>query len=217
MRTFELRAEPGTALGEAISSRGNSLRATTYHVVLWDKPAKDEYEGADPQETADSYAWSKKMFGTKNAIKATAYEGKPIALIYEMNGAAIADSLGYCVSMIRPHRVGAPGSQFGDVSYEFAADRFTAATGLPMSEKKLFEYGERVCNIERAIIVRDGRTRKTDSIPDFFFKEPVPDGDQAGSILDRAKFEKMKDEYYSLRGWDNESGYPKENNLTQAR
>ena len=41
----------------------------------------------------------------------------------------------------------------------------------------------------------------------------MPDGDQAGSILDRAKFEKMKDEYYSLRGWDNESGYPKENTL----
>ncbi len=130
-----------------------------------------------------------------------------------MNGAAIADSLGYCTSMIRPHRVGAPGSQFGDVSYEFAADRFTAATGIPMNEKKLFEYGERVCNIERAIIVRDGRTRGTDSIPDFFFKVPVADGDQAGSILDKTKFEKMKDEYYSLRGWDPESGYQKENTL----
>jgi len=213
MRTFEFRAEPGTALGEAISSRGNSLRATTYHVVLWDKPAKDEYEGPDPQETADSYAWSKKMFGTEKAIAATAYEGKPIALIYEMNGAAIADSLGYCTSMIRPERVGAPGSQFGDVSYEFAADRFTAAMGIPMTEKKLFKYGERVCNIERAIIVRDGRTRATDSLPDFFFKVPVPDGDQAGLILDRAKFEKMKDEYYSLRGWDPESGYQKESTL----
>ena len=209
LRTFEFRAEPGTALGEAISSRGNSLRATTYHVVLWDKPAKDEYGGADPQETADSYAWAKKMFGTERAIQATAYEGKPAALIYEMNGAAIADSLGYCVSMIRPDRVGAPGSQFGDVSYEFAADRFTAAMGIPMSEAKLFEYAERICNIERAIVVRDGRTRAKDSLPEFFFNEPVPDGDQAGKKLDKAKFEKMKEEYYSLRGWDPDSGYQK--------
>lgn len=209
MRTFEFRAEPGTALGEAISSRGNSLRATTYHVVLWDKPARDEYEGVNPQESADSYAWAKKKFGTEKAIQATAYEGKPAALIYEMNGAAIADSLGYCVSMIRPDRVGAPGSQFGDVSYEFAADRFNAAMGIPMNEKKLFEYAERICNIERAIVVRDGRTKEKDTIPEFFFKEPVPDGDQAGKKLDKAKFEKMKEEYYSLRGWDPDTGYQK--------
>ena len=213
MRTFEFRAEPGTALGEAISSRGNSLRATTYHVVLWDKPAKDEYKGYDPEESKASYQWSKEMFGTEQAIVATAYEGKPAALIYEMNGAAVADSLGYCTTMIRPERVGAPGSQFGDTSYQFAAERFTAATGIPMDEKKLLQLGERICNIERAIVVRDGRTRATDALPDFFFKVPVPDGPQEGKRLDKALFEKMKDEYYSLRGWDVETGYQKESTL----
>jgi aldehyde:ferredoxin oxidoreductase len=213
MRTFEFRAEPGTALGEAISSRGNSLRATTYHVVLWNKPAKDEYLGDNPNDVKDSLAWSKKMFGTEEAIKATSYEGKPTALIYEMNGAAIADSLGYCVTMIRPERVGAPGSQFGDTSYEFAAQRFTAATGIPMDEKGLFKIGERVCNLERAIVVRDGRTRATDALPDFFFKVPVPDGPQAGKTLDRVSFEKMKDEYYKQRGWDTETGLQLEGTL----
>ena len=213
MRTFDFRAEPGTALGEAISARGNSLRATTYHIVLWDKPAKDEYMGADPEESAASYAWSKKMFGTEKAIKATAYEGKPEALIYEMNGAAIADSLGYCVTMIRPGRVGAPGSQFGDTSYSFAAERFTAATGIPMDEAGLFRMGERICSLERAIVVRDGRRRKTDALPDFFFKVPVPDGPQEGRKLDRDKFEKMKDEYYRLRGWDVETGLPMRSTL----
>ncbi|MCW4050995.1 MAG: hypothetical protein NWE89_14805 [Candidatus Bathyarchaeota archaeon] len=213
MRTFEFRAEPGTALGEAISARGNSLRATTYHVVLWDKPAKDEYEGVDPQESADTYAWSKKMFGTEKAIMATEYEGKPAALIYEMNGAAVADSLGYCVSMIRPGRVGAPGSQFGDTSYQFAAERYTAAMGIPIDEAGLFEAAERVCNIERAIVVRDGRTRATDSLPEFFFEATVLDGPQKGKRLDRKLFEKMKDEYYSLRGWSPETGLQKESTL----
>ncbi len=213
MRTFEFRAEPGTALGEAVSSRGNSLRATTYHMVLWNKSAKGEYKGDDPQEVKESLQWSKKMFGTEDAIKATAYEGKPAALIYEMNGAAIADSLEYCVSMIRPDRVGAPGSQFGDTSYEFAAQRFTAATGIPMDEKGLFKAAEQICNLERAIVVRDGRTRATDALPEFFFKTPVPDGPQAGKTLDRASFEKMKDQYYSLRGWDKETGLQLENTL----
>jgi aldehyde:ferredoxin oxidoreductase len=27
-----------------------------------------------------------------------------------------------------------------------------------------------------------------------------------GAVVDREKFEKMKDEYYQLRGWDVESG-----------
>jgi aldehyde:ferredoxin oxidoreductase len=213
MRTFEFRAEPGTALGEAISARGNSLRATTYHVVLWDKPARDEYDGVDPKERDESYAWSKQMFGTEKAIMATEYEGKPAALIYEMNGAAIADSLGYCVSMIRPGRVGAPGSQFGDTSYQFAAERYAAATGIPTDEAALFEAAERICNIERAIVVRDGRTRATETLPDFFFEEPVLDGPQQGKRLDRKLFEKMKDEYYALRGWDPETGLQKEATL----
>ena len=42
---------------------------------------------------------------------------------------------------------------------------------------------------------------------------PVPDGAQAGKKLDKALFEKMKDEYYSLRGWDLETGYQKESTL----
>jgi aldehyde:ferredoxin oxidoreductase len=215
LRTFEFRAEPGTALGETISARGNSLRATTYHVVLWDKPASEGYDGVDPKERDASYEWSRKMFGTEKAIMATEYEGKPAALIYEMNGAAIADSMGYCVTMIRPGRTGAPGSQFGDTSYQFAADRFKAATGVDVDEAALFTYGERVCNLERAIVIRDGRTKAMETLPDFFFKTPIPDGAQAGKVLDRGLFEKMKDEYYTLRGWDPETGMQKESTLSK--
>ncbi|MFH2109919.1 MAG: aldehyde ferredoxin oxidoreductase C-terminal domain-containing protein [Candidatus Bathyarchaeota archaeon] len=215
MRTFEFRAEPGTALGEVISARGNSLRATTYHVVLWDKPAREGYAGVDPKERDASYEWSKRMFGTEKAIMATEYEGKPAALIYEMNGAAIADSLGYCATMIRPGRTGAPGSQFGEASYQFAADRFKAVTGLDADEAALFQYAERICNLERAIVVRDGRTRAAETLPDFFFEAPILDGPQAGKKLDRGRFEKMKDEYYALRGWDPETGTQREPTLNK--
>jgi aldehyde:ferredoxin oxidoreductase len=215
LRTFEFRAEPGTALGEVVAARGNSLRATTYHVVLWDKPASEGYAGVDPKERDASYQWSRKMFGTEKAIMATEYEGKPAALIYEMNGAAVADSLGYCVSMIRPGRTGAPGSQFGDTSYQFAADRFKAATGLDVDEAALLAYGERVCNLERAIVIRDGRTKAMETLPDFFFKTPIPDGVQAGKMLNKDLFEKMKEEYYALRGWDPETGMQREPTLSK--
>ena len=115
--------------------------------------------------------------------------------------------------MIRPGRTGAPGSQFGDPSYAFTAERVSAVTGIPFDEANLYEIGERVCGIERAIVVRDGRTRETDSIPDFFFKVPIPDGYQEGRKLDRKKFERMKDEYYGLRGWDVATGFPRRSTL----
>ena len=62
-------------------------------------------------------------------------------------------------------------------------------------------------------MVRDGRTRATDAIPEFFFKVPVTDGPQKGQKLDKKKFEKMKDEYYALRGWDVATGFPRRSTL----
>jgi aldehyde:ferredoxin oxidoreductase len=36
-------------------------------------------------------------------------------------------------------------------------------------------------------------------------------------VLDRAKFEKMKDEYYTLRGWDLKTGAPTGEKLAELR
>jgi len=82
-----------------------------------------------------------------------------------------------------------------------------------MDEAGLFTIGERVCSLERAIVVRDGKSRETDTIPEFFFDVPIPDGPQKGKKLDRAKFDKMKDEYYSLRRWDVKTGMPRRSTL----
>ena len=46
----------------------------------------------------------------------------------------------------------------------------------------------------------------------FFSPECIAPGKEAkqvsqkGNIIDRDKFERMKDEYYSLRGWDVKTG-----------
>jgi aldehyde:ferredoxin oxidoreductase len=37
---------------------------------------------------------------------------------------------------------------------------------------------------------------------------PLSKGKFQGEVLDREKFEQMKDEYYELRGWDKETGIP---------
>ena len=67
--------------------------------------------------------------------------------------------------------------------------------------------------MERAYEVREGITRKDDTIPEKEFNNPVSRGWSKGMILERDKFEKMKDEYYIIRGWDVKTGIPTEETL----
>jgi aldehyde:ferredoxin oxidoreductase len=180
--------------------------------VLWNKEANPEYGfGKMPEDVYKrAQEWAKKKFGSEEALVPTAYEGKARALKWDMEVNCISDSLGMCLNMSRPGGPsGVPGTTFsGDKSFDFLAQRFTAVTGIPMDEAGLFKAAERVINVERSFIVRDGRSRVTDTIPDFFFDVGVPDGPLKGTKLDRAKFEKMKTEYYEARGWNVETGWP---------
>ena len=69
----------------------------------------------------------------------------------------------------------------------------------------MLRIGERIYNIERAYNAREGLTREDDIPPEKFFKEPI---ETKIRVLDRVKFEKLKDEYYTLRGWDIKTGNP---------
>jgi aldehyde:ferredoxin oxidoreductase len=99
----------------------------------------------------------------------------------------------------------------------------TAVTGRQMNEAELFAIGERVFNLQREILVRQGwKGREDDTLLPYFFNEPlkkvfyteenlVPDKDghfvtRRDVVLEREEFEKMKDEYYTLRGWDVKTG-----------
>ncbi|MEM3652939.1 MAG: aldehyde ferredoxin oxidoreductase C-terminal domain-containing protein, partial [Nitrososphaerales archaeon] len=76
----------------------------------------------------------------------------------------------------------------------------------------VLQMGERIINIERAFVVREGITRKDDTLPERFLKEPLPPecGPSAGSIVE---LEPMLDEYYEVRGWDKKTGIPKRSTL----
>ncbi|HJX13134.1 MAG TPA: aldehyde ferredoxin oxidoreductase N-terminal domain-containing protein [Dehalococcoidales bacterium] len=102
---------------------------------------------------------------------------------------------------------------------------FMAVTGREVDGAELYRLGERIFNLQRAILLREGwRGREGDRLLDYHHEEPlryvrfnrqlrVPgkDGEVAsreGQVVDRDEFEKMKSEYYGLRGWDVESGLP---------
>jgi len=83
---------------------------------------------------------------------------------------------------------------------------YNAATGINLGVTDLAKAAERVLNLERAYIVREGLTRKDDTMPERFIKEPVPEGPAKGSTYNR--LEEYLNKYYELREWDLHTGIP---------
>ena len=103
----------------------------------------------------------------------------------------------------------------------------SAITGEDIDEAGLNKIGERIFNLQRAVLLRQGWDgRNGDTLLDHLHDEPlkvvffnpdciVPDKNgeivsRKGNRVKREDFEKLKDEYYELRGWDITSGLPTE-------
>jgi aldehyde:ferredoxin oxidoreductase len=80
------------------------------------------------------------------------------------------------------------------------AELLSAVTGWDVSEGEILEIGERIYNLERVIINKLGFDGKDDTLPSRLLKEPMPEGPGKGHVVE---LEKMKEEYYKLRGWVN--------------
>ena len=100
---------------------------------------------------------------------------------------------------------------FGLATVEPVAKMASKCIGIEMSVDELFLYGERVWNLERCFNIREGLTRKDDSLPERCIKEPVPSGPAKGETNET--HDQMLDWYYEKRGWDLQTGYPKREKL----
>lgn len=80
------------------------------------------------------------------------------------------------------------------------AELLSGVTGLPFTEDGLMKIGERIYNLERVILNKYGFNGKDDTLPNRLLKEPMPEGPAKGQVVE---LEKMKEEYYKLRGWVN--------------
>ena len=73
-------------------------------------------------------------------------------------------------------------------------------TGVEPNED-LNTIGERVYNLERMILNREGVRRRDDMLPKRLMIEPIPDGPAKGHVLSPEIFNAMLDEYYAARKW----------------
>jgi aldehyde:ferredoxin oxidoreductase len=61
----------------------------------------------------------------------------------------------------------------------------------------------------RAFNLREGFTADDDKMPDRYF-EPFTSGPLKGVAHDRKQFQRAKEIYYQLAGWDGKTGQPTE-------
>jgi aldehyde:ferredoxin oxidoreductase len=175
--------------------------------------------------TADIREGARRYWGSAIAADFSTYQGKALAAKKIQDRVYAKESLILCDLMWPMMSVNNPTDHVGDPSME--SQIYSAITGKETDEAGLARFGERICNLERAIQLRLGwQGRKDDVIMDYFHDEPLkpgevffnpeafmpgPDGEiisRTGSVLPRGKFEDLKDEYYTLRGWDLKTGFP---------
>ncbi len=99
---------------------------------------------------------------------------------------------------------------FYAIGYENIARLASAATGWKLSVDDMKIIGERIWNLIRLYNVREGLTRKDDTLPYRISNDPLKGGKADGHVVKPEDFHKMLDEYYKLRGWDSEGRPSKE-------
>jgi aldehyde:ferredoxin oxidoreductase len=89
---------------------------------------------------------------------------------------------------------------------------YNACTGMNCSLEEFVRVGERVVNLERAYIVREGFRRKDDTVPRRMLEDPINERHipPIGKNLDL-----MLDDYYRERGWNIQSAIPTEEKLRE--
>ena len=89
-----------------------------------------------------------------------------------------------------------------------------ASTGWDYSLWEYLKLGERATTMARLFNVREGFTPADDNLPDRLF-EPLEGGVLKGLGLDRNEFEQAKRDFYSMMGWDRETGVPTKEKLVE--
>ena len=103
---------------------------------------------------------------------------------------------------------------FAPLEVKHFVELLNKATGFNFTVEDYLKTGERIWNLTRLFNVREGITRKDDTLPPRFMEEPLPEGATKGQVVTKEMLDEMLGEYYALRGWD-KNGVPTEEKLKE--
>jgi aldehyde:ferredoxin oxidoreductase len=213
-----LATEPRKPVSQLHGISGNTLISW----CSWARGEKDAFLSMDDLRTIAERFWG----GVKGADFST-YEGKALTAKTVQDRTCAQESLVLC-DVHWPMQVASaanPEGHVGDPTLE--SQMLSAITGKETDEEGLRLTGERIFNMQRAVLLKQGwGGRSGDRILEYYFTNPLkkgevffspdgvvpgPDGklvSRLGAVVDRDEFEGMKDDYYRLRGWDVTTGLP---------
>jgi len=91
----------------------------------------------------------------------------------------------------------------------FESKVLSAVTGIDYDVERLWDAGERIWNLRRAIMVtRENRSRKDDNVGHLWFERTAPKRQSLAAPLDRKQWNEVVTRYYKLRGWNPQNGRP---------
>ncbi|MBA1333612.1 MAG: Tungsten-containing aldehyde:ferredoxin oxidoreductase [Firmicutes bacterium] len=107
-----------------------------------------------------------------------------------------------------------PALRFGfEMKLKGLTDVINMVTGMDFTFDELSLMADRIATLARAYNVKQGITRKDDTLPSRILNQPLPEGPGKGQIIGQETMDRMLDEYYELRGWDKETGVPTKETL----
>lgn len=93
------------------------------------------------------------------------------------------------------------------IQVEDVLGSINAASGWDMHVEEALQIGERATNMARVYNIREGFSRKDDTLPERLF-QGLDNGPLEGKAIPREEFEQALSVLYGLKGWDLESGRP---------
>ena len=194
-------------------------------VMMWQGMGLDENKTGTLLSAENIRKVAKVLWGSETAADFSTYEGKAMAAKKLQDRVFAKDCLVVCDlrwTMTLANRI--LGKTADTVS---EAQVYAAITGKEMDDAEFVKIGERIFNLQRAVLLRQGRRgRRDDTILDYFFTDPLKQGEvffnadalvpgkggeplsKVDSVVEKDKFEKMLTEYYGCRGWDAATGFP---------
>jgi len=82
-----------------------------------------------------------------------------------------------------------------------------AASGWELSAAEALQIGERAINMARVFNLREGFSRRDDTLPERLFQS-LENGLLEGQVMSRQEFEQALSILYELKGWDVQTGMP---------
>jgi aldehyde:ferredoxin oxidoreductase len=203
-RLIAFRKGIGDILAEGVARASKKIGRNSERYALQVKG--QEYPGYDPRGSfgmALAYATSDRGADHERAWP-VAYDafGKLDPFTVEGKAELVQND-----QILRSVKWSATMCDFLAANLSLTARLLNAACETNYTEETIKVVGKRIWTLTRLFNLREGFSRKDDSIPPRIFLDPLPEGNPKGKVIPEADFQKMLSEYYRLFGWD-EAGRP---------